>query len=35
VIGEVGVLTTEAHTATARIVGTRYHMSIGDHVERQ
>jgi nucleoid-associated protein YgaU len=35
VIGEVGVLTTEAHTATARIVGTRYHMTIGDHVERQ
>ncbi len=35
VLGEIGILTTEAHTATARIVGTRYHMTIGDHVERQ
>lgn len=35
VLGEVGVLTTESHTATAIIVGMRYHMQIGDRVERQ
>jgi hypothetical protein len=35
VIGEIGILTAEAHTATGKIVGTRYHMQIGDHVERQ
>ncbi len=35
VLGEIGILTAEAHTATGKIVGTRYHMQIGDHVERQ
>jgi hypothetical protein len=35
VMGEVGVLTAEARTATGKIVAGRYHMQIGDHVERQ
>lgn len=33
VLGELGVLTTEAHTATAVVVGMRYAMRVGDHVE--
>ena len=33
VLGEIGVLTTEAHTATGKIVATRYAMRVGDHVE--
>jgi hypothetical protein len=33
VLGEVGVLTTEAHSATAKIVAHRYTMRVGDHVE--
>jgi LysM domain len=35
VLGEIGVLTAEAHTATGKIVSTRFHMEVGDHVERQ
>ena len=35
VLGEIGVLTAEAHTATGKIVSSRYHMEVGDHVERQ
>jgi hypothetical protein len=33
VLGEVGVLTTNTHTATGKIVAMRYSMKIGDHVE--
>lgn len=33
VLGQLAVLTTEAHTATARIVAMRYAMRIGDRVE--
>lgn len=33
VVGEIGILTTQSHTATGRIVGTRYAMQIGDSVE--
>jgi len=33
VLGQIGVLTTEAHTATGKIVSTRYAMRVGDHVE--
>jgi LysM domain len=33
VLGEIGVLTTEAHTATARILAMRRTMVPGDHVE--
>jgi hypothetical protein len=33
VLGEIGVLTSEAHTATGKIVATRYAMRVGDHVE--
>lgn len=33
VLGEIGILTTEAHTATGKIVATRYAMRVGDHVE--
>ena len=33
VLGEIGVLTTENHTATAKIVVMRYSMSVGDFVE--
>jgi LysM domain-containing protein len=33
VLGELGVLTTEAHTATARIVGMRRAIQIGDYIE--
>ena len=33
VLGEIGVLTTEAHTATGKIVAQRYAMRVGDHVE--
>ena len=33
VLGEVAVLTSEGHTATARIVLTRRAMRIGDRVE--
>lgn len=33
VLGEIGILTTEAHTATAKIVLMRYSMQIGDYVE--
>ena len=33
VLGEIGILTTEAHTATAKIVRMRYGMRVGDHVE--
>ena len=33
VLGELGVLTVENHTATARIVLMRYSMSVGDQVE--
>lgn len=35
VLGEIGVLTSEAHTATGKIVSSRYHIKVGDHVERQ
>jgi hypothetical protein len=31
-LGQIGVLTTESHTATAKIVGMRYGMEIGDLV---
>lgn len=33
VVGEIGILTTQSHTATGRVVGTRYVMQIGDSVE--
>ncbi|HSY50536.1 MAG TPA: LysM peptidoglycan-binding domain-containing protein [Thermoanaerobaculia bacterium] len=33
VLGEVGILTTNTHTATGRIVAMRYAMKIGDRVE--
>lgn len=33
ILGEIGILTTEAHTATAKIVRMRYGMRVGDHVE--
>lgn len=33
ILGEIGVLTTEAHTATGIIMDMRYSMEIGDHVE--
>jgi LysM domain len=33
VLGEVGILTTNTHTATGKIVAMRYAMKIGDHVE--
>lgn len=33
VLGELGILTTEAKTATAKIVAMRYNMRIGDRVE--
>jgi hypothetical protein len=33
VLGELGVLTTEGRTATAKIVAMRYSMRIGDRVE--
>ena len=33
VLGEIGILTTESHTATARVVQMRRSMEIGDHVE--
>jgi hypothetical protein len=33
VLGEIGILTTEGHTATGRIVASRYAMRIGDRVE--
>jgi LysM repeat protein len=33
ILGQIGVLTTEAHTATGKVVSTRYTMRVGDHVE--
>jgi hypothetical protein len=33
VLGELGVLTTESHTATAKVVANRYAIRVGDHVE--
>jgi LysM repeat protein len=33
ILGQLAVLTTESHTATARIVAMRYAMRVGDHVE--
>jgi LysM domain len=33
VLGEIGILTTEAKTATAKIVAMRYNMRVGDRVE--
>src|SRR5262249_48259480 len=33
ILGELGVLTTEAKTATAKVVAMRYSMRVGDHVE--
>jgi hypothetical protein len=33
VLGEVGILTTNTHTSTGKIVAMRYSMKIGDHVE--
>ena len=33
VLGEIGILTTEAHTATGKIVRMRYGMRVGDYVE--
>ena len=35
VLGEIGVLTAEGHTSTGKIVSTRFHIEVGDHVERQ
>jgi LysM repeat protein len=32
-LGEIAVLTTEPHTATAKILQMRYHMQIGDRIE--
>ena len=33
VLGEIGILTTESHTSTARVVAMRRSMEVGDHVE--
>jgi hypothetical protein len=33
VLGEIGVLTTESHTATARVVAMRRSMEVGDKIE--
>lgn len=33
VLGEIGILTAEGHTATGKIVLMRYSMQVGDHVE--
>ena len=33
VLGEIGILTTESHTATARVVAMRRNMVVGDYVE--
>lgn len=33
VLGEIGILTTESHTATARVVAMRRAMEVGDEVE--
>lgn len=33
ILGEIGILTSENHTATGRIVAMRYSMQVGDHVE--
>jgi hypothetical protein len=33
VVGEIGILTTQSHTATGKVVATRYAMQIGDSVE--
>jgi hypothetical protein len=33
VLGEVGILTTDTHTATGKIVAMRYSMRVGDRVE--
>ena len=33
VIGEIGILTTESHTATGKIVAMRYSIAVGDYVE--
>jgi len=33
VLGEIGILTSESHTATGKIVDMRYSMQVGDHVE--
>ncbi|HEY2094702.1 MAG TPA: LysM peptidoglycan-binding domain-containing protein [Thermoanaerobaculia bacterium] len=33
VLGEIGVLTTEGHTATARVVAMRLTMTVGDKIE--
>ena len=33
ILGEVGILTTESHTATARVVAMRRNMGVGDKVE--
>jgi hypothetical protein len=33
VLGEIGILTAEAKTATGKIVAMRYHMQVGDRVE--
>lgn len=35
VIGELGILSVEAHTATARIIESRYSVHLGDRVERE
>lgn len=35
VLGQVGILTTNAHTATGKIVAMRYSMKVGDRVEIQ
>jgi hypothetical protein len=35
ILGEIGILTTENRTATARIVAMRRSMTIGDQVERR
>lgn len=33
ILGEIGILTTEAHTATAKVMQMRYTMQIGDRIE--
>ncbi|MBW3671408.1 MAG: hypothetical protein KY432_07020 [Acidobacteria bacterium] len=33
VLGEIGILTTEPHSATGKIVRMRYSMQVGDQVE--
>jgi hypothetical protein len=33
VLGEIGILTTESHTATARVVAMRLTMAVGDKIE--